>query len=160
MAQQWCVGDSPRNNRDEWLASVPRHGWIFAGRVRPLDPHFARCPMPREGLGHEEQNAELILSYFHPFSMHEPLSDKHVPHLNQLRNAGVSWQETLLQWFDGKVLCNESKVYFDHFLAVTRAGFFDDEQGEHSEGNFSDEELCVDKTNFSVVLKTVWVPAE
>ena len=81
-----------------------RHDWIFARRVRPVDSYFARCPMPREGLGHQEQNAVLILSYFHPFSLHAALSDKHVPHLNQLRNAGLSWQETLMQWFDGQVL--------------------------------------------------------
>ena len=61
----------------------------------------------------------------------------------------------MLQWFDGNVLCNESKVYIDHFLAVTRARPFDDEQGEHSDDNFSDKELCFDKKNFSQVLKTL-----
>ena len=65
-----------------------------------------------------------------------------------------------MQWVDGQVLCNEAKVYIYHFLAVTRARPFDDEQGEHSEDNFSDEGLCVEKTNFSVVLKNAWVRAE
>ena len=92
--------------------------------------------------------------------MNADLRDKHVPHLSQLRNPGASWQETFSQRFDGNVLCNDAKLHIDHFLAVTRARPFDDEQGEHSEDNFSDEELCVDKTNFSEVLKTVWVPAE
>ena len=131
-----------------------RHDWVFARRSRPVDPHFARCPMPREGAGEVENNAALILTYFHPFTLDAVNSDEHVPHMNQLCKPGSTWQQTMLQWFNGNILCTEAKTYIDNFLAVTRARPFEDELLEHSEDNFSDEDLCVDKSNFDDVVKT------
>ena len=94
-----------------------RHDWIFTKHIRPFDVHFARCPMPREGPGQEDKNAALILTYFHPFTLHADFADKHVPHMNQLRTPGASWPETLLQWFSmwsfmEGCLVNENLFFF------------------------------------------------
>jgi len=59
----------------------------------------------------------------------------------------------MLNWFDGRVLCAETKRYLDNFLAVTRTRP-DEEAEEHSEEDFSDEELVVDSHNFKEVVKT------
>ena len=129
-------------------ATAPwRHDWVFSKRLRPADPHFARCPVPREGAGEADRNAALILTYFHPFTFEEDKSETHVPLLNQLCKPGCTWQETMLQWFDGNILCTETKTYIDNFLSMTRARPYEDELLEHSDNNFSDEELCVDRDN-------------
>jgi len=130
-----------------------RHDWILQRNRRPTDPTFAHCPMPRRGADTNERNAALTLTYFHPFTLNPDIADEHVPFLGNLCVAGMTWHASLLQWFDGRVLCQETKQYLDNFFAVTRARPEED-AGEHSDNNFSDEELDVGAHNFKDILKT------
>ena len=110
--------------------------------------------MPRQSKEQEDKNASLLLTYLHPWTLCQDAADEHVVHLGQLCTPGLSWQQSLLRWFDGRVLCTEAKTYIDNFLAVTRARPFEEETLEHSDNEFSDEDLCVDKDNFAMVVKT------
>ena len=130
-----------------------RHDWIFERNIRGRDPTFAHCPMPRRGADQQERNAALIMTYFHPFTLDPSASTDHVPFLGSLCKAGATWHESLLRWFDGRVLSHESKRYVDNFLAVTRARP-DDEADEHSDNKFDDDELIVGAHNFASILKT------
>ena len=92
--------------------------------------------------------------YFHPFTLVENLADEHVPHLGALCKASCSWHQTLAHWFDGRILCQESKRHVDNFLSVTRARPQDDVDELHSDDQFSDEELLVNSNNFAEVVQT------
>jgi hypothetical protein len=130
-----------------------RHDWVLKRNQRPRDPSFARCPMPKRGDDQKNRNAALIMTYFHPFTLNPTIGTEHVPFLGDLCAAGKSWHESLLAWFDGRVLCREAKLYIDNFLSMTRTRPTDDEE-MHSEENFSDEELIGTADNIDEVLKT------
>ena len=59
----------------------------------------------------------------------------------------------MLRWFDGRVLCQETKRYLDNFMAVTR-NRPGDQIEEHSDDDFDDEELLVCSQNFAEVVRT------
>ncbi len=103
--------------------------------------------MPRRGAEEHERNAALIMSYFHPFTLNPDFGSEEVPFLGNLCAAGLSWQASLRHWFDGRVLCEETKRYVNNFLAVTRARPCDDEDG-HSDEQLSDDELVIGAHNF------------
>ena len=130
-----------------------RHDWIFKRNRRPRDPTFAQCPMPRRGPEHRDRNAAIIMTYFHPWSLNPHLAQHHIPFLGDLCTSGLTWHDALLGWFDGQVLCRETKRYVDNFLAVTRARAEEEKEG-HSDDDFSDEELLVGKHNFADIVKT------
>ena len=145
---------------DDWMALPKnvytedyRHDWILQRNCRPCDPSFAHCPMPRRGVDEKDRNASILLTYFHPFTLNPDNADGDVPFLGNLCEAGLTWNESLLKWFDGRVACQETKRYVDNFLAVTRTRP-DDEAGERSDDDFSDEELEISAHNFSEILKT------
>ena len=96
--------------------------------------------MPRRGSDVANRNAAIILTYFHPFTLNPDMADEHVPFLGNLCQSGKTWHESLLHWFDGHVLCAETKRYLDNFLAVTRARPEDEEEA-HSDDELSDEEI-------------------
>jgi len=145
---------------DSWVAlpdneytKAYRHDWIFERNPRPMDPTFAACPMPRRGDDVKERNAALIMTYFHPFTLNPDLQDEFVPFLGALCQAGKTWDASMLHWFDGRVLCAETKKYLDNFLAVTRTRPNDDEELQ-SDDQFSDDELVIDSHNFADVVRT------
>ena len=124
-----------------------RHDWVLQRNRRPRDPTFAGCPMPRRGADEQERNAALIMTYFHPFTLNPDLCSEHVPFLGNLCVAGKSWHESMRHWFDGRLLCEETKRYVNNFLAVTRTRP-DEEEDARSEDKFSDDELVVGAHNF------------
>ena len=156
IKSEWPKSGAWATLGDSSAADAWKHDWIFSRNRRPVDPYFARCPMPRQGKDQEDKNAALLLTYLHPWTLdpHPEAGDENVPHLKRLCTPGSSWQQSLLEWFGGKVLCTEAKTYIDNFLAVTRARPFEEELHEHSDDQFSDEELCVDKNNFAKIVKT------
>ena len=126
---------------------------MFKRNIRPRDPTFAFCPMPRRGEGTQERNAAPIMTYFHPFTLNPDEADSDVPFLGNLCEAGRSWHDSMLRWFDGRIPCEETKKYVSNFLSVTRARP-EDVDDDHAEEDFSDEELIVNKHNFRDALKT------
>ena len=98
--------------------------------------------MPRRGVDEQERNAALIMTYFHPFTLNPDLCSEHVPFLGNLCVAGKSWHDSLRHWFDGRLLCEETKRYVNNFLAVTRTRP-EEEEDVRSEEQFSDDELVV-----------------
>ena len=56
-----------------------RHTWVLKRRVRPHDPTFLHCPMPRQGEGEEERNASIIMTYFKPFTLNPQWHIEDVP---------------------------------------------------------------------------------
>ena len=111
----------------EWVSlpeneftSAYRHDWVMVRNNRPTDPTFAKCPMPRNGSDEVDRNAALILTYFHPWTFNQEAAEDHVPFLGHLCRDSTSWHAAMLRWFDGRVLCLETKRYVDNFLAVTR----------------------------------------
>ena len=127
--------------------------WVFKRNKRPRDPSFQFCPMPRRGKGERERNAALIMTYFHPFTLNPEHADGDVPFLGNLCMPGLTWHDSMLRWFDGRVACQETKRYLHNFMSVTRARPEEHEE-EHSEDQLSDEELQVNKHNFRDALKT------
>jgi hypothetical protein len=65
----------------------------------------------------------------------------------------MSWHETMLHWFDGRVSCGETKRYIDNFFAVTRTRPEEEATG-NSDDEFSDDELLIGASNFGEILKT------
>ena len=128
-----------------------RNDWVFRRNRRPLDPTFDKCPMPRRGADEQNRTAAIILTYFHPFTLDPQLGSTHVPFLGDLCDSGKSWHDTMLRWFNGHLLCEETKRYVQNFLVVTRIRP-DEEDDLHSDDQFSDEELMVGAHNFSKVV--------
>ena len=138
----------PENERTE----AYRHDWVFKRNRRPCDPSFAHCPMPRRGIDQKDRTAAIVMTYFHPFTLNPNMGDCDVPFLGHLCEAS-NWHDSLRNWCDGRVLCEESKRYLDNFFAVTRSRPEDDAT-ENSDDAFSDEELDIDMNNFHDILKT------
>ena len=130
-----------------------RHDWVYVRNHRPTDPSFTGCPMPRRGAEEQERNAALILTYFHAFTLNPSFHSEHVPFLGKLCVAGKSWHASLLEWFDGRVLSEETKRDVSNFLVVTRARP-DEDDDIRSEDQFSDSELLVGEHNFEKIVKT------
>ena len=87
------------------------HNWVLVRRNRPHDPTFLHCPMPRRGDGEHERNAALIMTYFHPFTLNPGWHEEHVPFLGRMCGQLDSWHMSMLQWFDGRILSEESRRY-------------------------------------------------
>ena len=139
---------------DNEFTSAYRHDWFMARNNRPKDPTYAACPMPRHGSDEVSRNAALMLTYFHPCTLKPNEAEDHVPFLGHLCEGGKSWHASLLHWFDGRVLCLETKRYWDNFLAVTRTrpeDAVDEQNGEV----ISDDELLVGSHDFARVVKTL-----
>ena len=111
------------NPHTSWWIPLPnnayteeyRHNWVFMRWNRPVDPSFAQCPMPRRGDGEQERTAALIMTYFHPWTLNEEVATPNVPYLGNLCSPGLSWHASMLQWFNGNVLSQETKRYIDKF---------------------------------------------
>ncbi|HIF22532.1 MAG TPA: hypothetical protein EYQ27_11655, partial [Gemmatimonadetes bacterium] len=131
-----------------------RHSWVFVRNHRPKDPMFLHCPMPRRGEGEQERNAALVMTYFHPFTLNPDFHAEHVPFMGQLCASSDSWQGSMTQWLDGRILCDESRRYVINFLAVARVRPDDDDADAHSDDLISDDELVVDNANFEEAIST------
>jgi len=60
----------------------------------------------------------------------------------------------MLQWFDGRILSEESKRYIQNFLVVTRTRPEDDDLDANSDDILSDEELIIDNSTFEEAIST------
>jgi hypothetical protein len=138
---------------DTPFTSVYRHTWVLVRRRRPDDPTFRSCPMPRRGECEMERNAALIMTYFHPFTLNPDWNTEDVPFLGQMCAHGDSWHSSMLYWFDGHILSEESKRYIQNFLVVARVRPEEDNV-EHSDDLLSDEELIVDNSSFLEAIST------
>ena len=65
-----------------------------------------------------------------------------------------SWHAAMLQWFDGRILSEESKRYIQNFLVVTRTRPEDDDLDANSDDILSDEELIIDNSTFEEAIST------
>ena len=116
-----------------------RHNWVLVRRNQPHDPTFLHCPMPRRGDGEHERNAALIMTYFHPFTLNPGWHEEHVPFLGRMCGQLDSWHMSMMQWFDGRILSEESRRYIQNFLVVTRVRPEDDNAEENSDDLLSDD---------------------
>jgi hypothetical protein len=66
-----------------------------------------------------------------------------------LCEPGLSWQATMLKWFDGRVSCQETKRYLDNFFAVTRTR--PEEPGPTMHSNFSKQVWCFVRSAFGLL---------
>ena len=146
--QNWlALPSSPETDRY-------RHEWVLVRLRRPKDPTFARVPMPKKGAQEIERSASLVMPYFHPFTLRREDASDDVPYLGDLRGQHESWEQAMLSWFDGRVLCGESKRYIDNFLAVTRTSDKCSDDDENSDDLISDEELFVQPSELKDALDT------
>ena len=101
-----------------------RHTWILKRRKRPIAPRFGGCPTPRHGPNTNERNAQIVLTYFHPWTLQEHSSDTDVPFAGKLRADFPSWQDALTWWLDGHILCEESKRYVSRSVLCALSRLF------------------------------------
>jgi len=82
-------------------------------------------------------------------------ADEHVPYAGALRERDATWQQSLQQWLDGRILCEEAKRYVGNFLAVHRVRpQNDDSDDTNSDDAVSDEELEVANADLQGALGT------
>ena len=148
---------------DDWLAfpDVPatqhfRHTWILVRRRRPRAPSFAGAPVPRHRPGEQQRSAAIVMTYFRPWTLRSDDADEHVLYAGNLRASERTWQESLICWLDGGLLCEEQKRYVNNFLAVHRVRPQDDGSDEeaNSDDLISDEELQVSNASLADALST------
>jgi len=157
--KDYIIKDFPPDDADWYpFADTPftseyRHTWVLVRKRRPDDPTFLRCPMPRRGECEMERNAALIMTYFHPFTLNPDWNTDDVPFLGQMCAHGNSWHSSMLYWFAGRILSEESKRYIQNFLVVTRVRP-EEENVENSDDLLSDEEFIVDNSSFLEAIST------
>ena len=132
-----------------------RHTWMITRNERPKNPTFHQAPMPKRKEQHEERNALITMSYFHPFTLQEDFQDEHVPHITNLRGGHELWQTALIKWLGGNVLCSESQRYIQNYFNVAqmRPEYIDAER-KNDEDIFSDEELDRTRLDLDEALRT------
>ena len=145
-----------------WLAysDVPstqhiRHTWVLVRRRRPVAPSFFGAPVPRHRPGEGERSAQIVMTYFRPWTCRAKDEEEHVPYAGHLRGECNTWQEALASWLDGGILCKESKRYIGNFLTVHRVRpSGDDSDDAPSDDQVSDEELEVSHARLNEALET------
>eukprot|EP00973_Karenia_brevis_P008878 1202227-Karenia_brevis.AAC.1 len=110
--------------------------------------------MPRPGADNQERNAALIMIYFRPYTLNEEWHMDAVPYLGQMCGSHDTWHNSMLHWFDGNILSEESKRYINNFLAMTRVRPDDDVADAHSDDLISDTELQVEESTFEAAIST------
>ena len=53
-----------------------------------------------------------------------------MPYAGELRSIDQTWQDALMQWLKGSVLCAQAKRYVGNFLSVHRVRPRDDESDD------------------------------
>ena len=76
-----------------------------------------------------------------------------VPILLNLCEPGLVWHGSMLQWFHGRMGCEEPKRDLDNSFAVTRTRP-DKEAAEHSNDEFSVDEWTISAYNFDQIWNT------
>jgi len=66
--------------------------------------------MPRHDAKHSENNAALIMTYFHPWTLDKETSDEHVPFLGHLCSRKI-WHDSMCDWFGCGVLRSATDMY-------------------------------------------------
>ena len=139
------------------VTATLRHEWILRKRARPVAPHFKGCPLPKHSPFSAERNAQITLTYFHPWTLREEAwSDAHVPTIQHLKQDCETWVAALTQWLDGHILCEESKRYVSNFISMHRLRPCDeDEDGAANPDDMvEDEDVYVTKDMLDEVLDT------
>ena len=111
--------------------------------------------MPDKRRGDDERNARIVMTYFHPFTLHKTTDNDMIPHASNLRPENQSWMVSLRKWLDGEVLTYESRNYIQNFFCVAqmRPDFLP-EANKNDEDLFSDEELDMEKVSLEELLRT------
>ena len=121
-------------------------------------PVFEACPMPKHQSSQVERNARIVMTYFHPWTLNEDVGRQFpdVPHARALRRGSVLWAEGLESWWEGGLLCDESRQYVCNFLGVTRVRPSDrsNDVDENSDDLVSDEELVLGPGDLAAALET------
>ena len=139
------------------VTATLRHEWILRKRARPVAPHFKGCPLPKHTAFSTERNAQITLTYFHPWTLREEAwNDAHVPTIQHLKQGCETWVAALTQWLDGHILCEESKRYVSNFISMHRLRPCDeDEDGAPNPDDLiEDEDVYVTKDMLDEVLDT------
>lgn len=132
------------------------HTWVLVRRRRPKVPSFFGAPVPRHRPGEQSRPAMIVMSYFHPWTLRKDDADQSVPHASSLRSTTQTWQEALMTWLDGNIVCEEAKKYVGNFLAVhrVRPRDEDDDEDANSDDIGSDVELEVSHEHLQDALIT------
>ena len=136
------------------LAKI-RHTWIIVRNERPSIPSFCKAPMPRKHEGNEERNAQIVMTYLHPFTLQTPSKDKNIPHASKLRRGETSWVTAMTTWMEGEILTHESRNYIQNFFCVAQMRpDFIPEANKNEEDIFSDEEIDMNTIGIDELLRT------
>ena len=147
----------------DWVAldDVPamstfRHEWILKRRRRPRVPQFKGCPLPKHSAGSGERNAQITMTYFHPWTLRPEWNDRHVPIAAKLKGDCESWSSALTHWLDGNIISLESKRYVSNFISIHRLRPGDDEEDglANPDDMIEDEDVVVTKDMLPEVLET------
>ena len=133
-----------------------RHTWVIQRRMRPKAPSFAGAPLPRHAAGETERAAMIVMAYYHPWTLRlgEDFPE-HVPHASALRPAELTWQESLENWFNGRILSETAKKNVGNFLSVHRVRPGGENEDCGADEDFvSDEELELQDIDLTDVLQT------
>ena len=115
-------------------------------------PACAGCPVPRNGA--LEDNAQIMMAYFHPWTLRANDADEHAPFAGGLKGEEASWSEGLRTWLDGHVISEEAQKYISNFMNVYRVRPTDgeDDLDARSDDVISDEELEVSHADLDIML--------
>ena len=132
-----------------------RQIWILVRNERPTVPSFCKAPMPDRKNGNEERNARIVMTYFHPFTLHQDFKNPDVPHVSCLRGEEETWEKSLLVWLEGNVLTHEARNIIQNFFFVSqmRPDFIPD-ANKNDEDIFSDEDIDRERTDVQTLLHT------
>ena len=111
--------------------------------------------MPVKKEEHQEENALIVLTYFHPWTLLDNDTTEHTPHARDLKLNCKTWTDALKFWFDGKVLCEDVQKYIINFLNVTQLRpDFEQKILKHEDDIFSDEDIDRDELDLETLLST------
>ena len=134
--------------RDAWVPfpdapglETLRHTWVLVRNERPRNPSFHGAPQPKHGVGEENRNGLVLMSYFRAFTLRDDI-DCGVPHLRDFLGAHSSWAEASLEWLKGGLPCEETKRYVQNYMSVVDLRpVTEDDLVKHDDELYSDEEL-------------------
>ena len=147
-------GEDGITNGRIWVAfpegtTTLRHEWVMVRRVRPAVPRFQGKVLSWNGT-HDDHACHMSI-YFRPWVLDAEYSSTHVPYVTGLRNQGLTWKQSWVQWCDGHVLSEHGKWYITNFQAV----FSTRQEDESSNGsNQKDTSIKLTSEEQTEALKT------
>ena len=132
-----------------------RQFWILVRNERPNIPSFCTASMPDRKNGKEERHTRIVMTYFHPFTLQQDLTNPDVPHVSRLRGEEETWEKSLLVWLEGNVFIHEVRNMIQNFFFVARMGSdFIPDANKNYEDIFSDEDIDRERTDVQTLLYT------